>query len=52
MTIIELQNILNELKIPKDLYSIMICGLPNEALCITNDENGRYIIVREDVNRD
>lgn len=38
MTIIELQNILNELKIPKDLYSIMKGGLPNEALCITNDE--------------
>ena len=38
MTIIELQNILNELKIPKDLYSIMKGGLPNETLCITNNE--------------
>ncbi len=38
MTILELQNILSELKIPKGSYSIMQGGLPNETLCIIKDK--------------
>lgn len=38
MTISELKKEIVELKISKDLYSIMIGGLPNEKLCITKSD--------------
>lgn len=38
MTTIELEAKLEELKIPKDAYSILTGGLPNEQLCIVNEE--------------
>lgn len=37
MTIIELKKMLNELRVPEDLYSIMVGGLPNEKLCIVKE---------------
>ncbi len=38
MTILELKNKLNKFGIPKDSYSIMNGGLPNEQLCITKED--------------
>lgn len=38
MTVNELKNKLNEAGVPRDLYSIMVGGLPNERLCIVNEE--------------
>lgn len=34
MTILELEEKLNQLGVPKELYSIMVGGLPNERLCM------------------
>lgn len=38
MTILELKSKLNESAVPKDLYSIMDGGLPNEQLCIVKED--------------
>lgn len=38
MTVIELEEKLDEIGVPKDLYSIMVGGLPNEKLCIIKTE--------------
>ena len=37
MTIYELKNILTDLNIPKEYYSLLDGGLPNERLCLTYD---------------
>ena len=37
MTIIELENELEQMGVPSDFYSIMIGGLPNEKLCIVRE---------------
>ncbi|NLK78583.1 MAG: hypothetical protein GX284_12950 [Clostridiales bacterium] len=37
MTIKELEQELEQIGVPKDLYSIMIGGLPNEKLCIVRE---------------
>ena len=39
MTAAELVLELEKLGLPKDLYSIMIGGLPNEKMCIVKEEN-------------
>ncbi|MGN0355035.1 MAG: hypothetical protein ACI4EI_08155 [Muricoprocola sp.] len=38
MTIEDLSSTLNKMNIPKDLYSIMTGGLPNEKLCIVKED--------------
>ena len=38
MTVNELKNKLDEIGVSQDLYSIMIGGLPNERLCLVEDE--------------
>lgn len=38
MTILELEENLETLGVPKDLYSIMKGGLPNEQLCIVKED--------------
>ncbi|MBE6033498.1 hypothetical protein [Aminipila sp.] len=38
MTILELEENLNELDISGDLYSLMSGGLPNEKLCIVKED--------------
>lgn len=42
MTIVELEKELNKIGVPKELYSLMIGGFPNEKLCIVM-ENQRII---------
>ncbi|MFS0749854.1 hypothetical protein [Oceanobacillus sp. 1P07AA] len=37
MKIIELEQKLQEINVPKDIYSILKGGLPNEQYCITKD---------------
>lgn len=39
MNIRELEEKLDALAIPKDMYSIMEGGLPNEKFCIVQEEN-------------
>lgn len=39
MTIIELEKALEEINVPKNAYSILTGGLPNEQLCIVYEEN-------------
>ena len=38
MTIVELEKELNKIGVPKELYSLMIGGFPNEKLCIVKEE--------------
>ena len=38
MTIVELEKELNKIGVPKELYSLMIGGFPNEKLCIVEEE--------------
>ena len=38
MTIIELESTLEQMGVSRDLYSIMIGGLPNEKLCIVRED--------------
>ena len=38
MKVFELEEKLNKLGIPKDTYSILKGGLPNERLCIVKEE--------------
>lgn len=38
MTIVELEEQLNKIGVPKDLYSLMVGGFPNEKLCIFKEE--------------
>lgn len=39
MTIVELEKELNKIGVPKELYSLMIGGFPNEKLCIVKEES-------------
>lgn len=39
MTVDELEQELNKIGVPKDLYSLMIGGFPNERLCIVKEES-------------
>lgn len=43
MDIYELEAKLKKIQVPKDCYSIMKGGLPNEVLCLTA-ENGSWIV--------
>ena len=38
MTIVELEKELNKIGVPKELYSLMVGGFPNEKLCIVKEE--------------
>ena len=38
MTVIELERELQKIGVPKDFYSIMTGGLPNEKLCIAKED--------------
>lgn len=39
MTVIELEKALEDINVPKDFYSILKGGLPNEQLCLVQEEN-------------
>ena len=38
MTVAQLEKELKMMEIPKELYSIMVGGLPNEKLCIVKED--------------
>ncbi|WP_273449546.1 hypothetical protein [Streptococcus ferus] len=42
MLVVELRNTLIEWKVPEELYSIMLGGLPNEKLCLTENPENKW----------
>ena len=47
MTVEELKKQLDAIGVPDDLYSLLIGGFPNEALCLIKNEDGWEVYYSE-----